>query len=258
MDERNFTAAPAFADKLRALDWKKVAIVVVALALVVVLLAVLIPALFGSSKNDPIKYMEKYDNAKEADLIRFVSEAFNGVDKGNAAKILKLLAKTDGFKEDAEEFEDSRKDAYEDKVDEYGKNFRISYKNDRDVEEKLDRDDLKSCREKIRSAGESLVAAAKDFKSMEKTDQKDLAEDMDIGYSELKELYKYLEALGRELKGASVDDGYQLEVIRTVTGKELDEPEEDEVDMVVLKVNGKWVNYEVLLSCSYGLLDLLR
>ena len=135
MDERHFTAAPTFADKLRALDWKKIAIILVALALVAVLVIVLINVIFGSSKNDPIKYMEKYDNAKEVDMIKLVSEAYNGVDGGNMAKIMKIMAKSDDFKEIVEDFEEGWKEDYEDKVDEYGKNFKITYKNDKEMEE---------------------------------------------------------------------------------------------------------------------------
>ena len=256
MDERHFTAAPTFADKLRALDWKKIAIILVALALVAVLVIVLINVIFGSSKNDPIKYMEKYDNAKEVDMIKLVSEAYNGVDGGNMAKIMKIMAKSDDFKEIVEDFEEGWKEDYEDKVDEYGKNFKITYKNDKEMEEKLDRDELKDYKANIKSMGESILDMVDEFKEMDKDEQKDAAEEMGLSYSDLKDMVEYMEALGRELKSVTVDDGYVLEVIKKTTGKELDEPEEDEVDITVLKINGKWVCYELLRNYTfYNIVD---
>ncbi len=250
MDERHFTAAPTFADKLRALDWKKIAIILVALALVAVLVIVLVTVIFGSSKNDPIKFMEKYDNAKTIDLVKMIDEAYNGLDKGNMGKILKILMKSDEYKDMFEEIEDSKIEDYEDKVDEYGKNFKITYKNDKEMEEKLDRDELKSYKSNIKSMGESILSMVDDFKDMDKDDQKDMADELGISYNDLKDMVKYMEAFGRELKSASVDEGYELEVIKTITGKELDEPEEEEIDMSVLKVNGKWINYDMLRSFS--------
>ena len=250
MDERHFTAAPSFADKLRALDWKKIAIILVALALVAVLVIVLINVIFGSSKNDPIKYKEKYANAKEIDYIKMTSEAFNGVDGGNMAKILKVLAKSEDFKDLIEEMEEGFKEDYEDNVDEYGKNFKITYKNDKEMEEKLDRDELKRYKAQIKTVGENILDLVDEFKDMDKDEQKEAAEDIGITYNDLKEMLKYLEAFGRELKSATVDDGYELEVIETITGKELDEPEEDEIDMTVLKVNGKWICLD-LISLSF-------
>ena len=210
----------------------------------------------GSSKKktnsytSPVSFMEKYDNAKEVDMIKLVSEAYNGVDGGNMAKIMKIMAKSDDFKEIVEDFEEGWKEDYEDKVDEYGKNFKITYKNDKEMEEKLDRDELKNYKANIKSMGESILDMVDEFKEMDKDEQKDAAEEMGLSYSDLKDMVKYMEALGRELKSATVDEGYELEVIKTTTGKELDEPEEDEIDMTVLKVNGKWISLDVLRSFS--------
>ena len=210
----------------------------------------------GSSKKktnsypSPVSFMEKYDNAKEVDFIKLVDEAYNGVDGGNMAKILKIMAKSDDFKEIVEDFEEGWKEDYEDKVEEYGKNFKITYKNDKEMEEKLDRDELKNYKANIKSMGESILDMVDEFKEMDKDEQKDAAEEMGLSYSDLKDMVKYMEALGRELKSATVDEGYELEVIKTTTGKELDEPEEDEIDMTVLKVNGKWISLDVLRSFS--------
>ena len=210
----------------------------------------------GSSKKktnsytSPVSFMEKYDNAKKVVFIKLVDEAYNGVDGGNMAKILKIMAKSDDFKEFIEDFEEGWVEDYEDKVDEFGKNFKISYKNDKEMEEKLDRDELQDYKASIKLMGDDILDMVDEFKEMDKDEQKDVAEDMGLSYSDLKDMVEYMEALGRELKSATVDEGYELEVIKTTTGKELDEPEEDEVDIIVLKVNGRWINYDVFRSFS--------
>ena len=118
------------------------------------------------------------------------------------------------------------------------------------MEEKLDRDELQDYKASIKLMGDDILDMVDEFKEMDKDEQKDAAEDMGLSYSDLKDMVKYMEALGRELKSATVDEGYELEVIKTTTGKELDEPEEDEVDIIVLKVNGRWINYDVFRSFS--------
>ena len=40
--------------------------------------------------------------------------------------------------------------------------------------------------------------------------------------------------------------GYELTVTVTLSGSELDEPEEDEITMTVYKVNGRWVSEDAL------------
>ena len=48
----------------------------------------------------------------------------------------------------------------------------------------------------------------------------------------------YWEACG-DLK---VTDGYDIEVVRTITGEYLDEPTEEILNITVLKVGGRWIS----------------
>lgn len=246
MDERNFTAAPSFGDKLKALDWKKILIVVAALAVVAVLVIVLLS--LGNSKTAPIGTMQKYANAKSIKMENYYKDLLSGADGGNAAKIVKLLKKSDEFKEDFEEMEENFADSYEDNADEYGKNFKIAYKSDKSVEEKIDRDDLKDYKASIKSMGEDFAELGKTLGKLKSSDLKDLAEDLDLSTSDAKELIDCLKDLGQKLKGADVTEGYDMEILTKITGSELDDPDEDDFDLTVLKVNGKWVAYPALNS----------
>ena len=247
MDERTFAAEPGFEGQKKSPNWKKIAVIagiVIVLAAVLALLCVLI--FNGSSKTTPIAVMEKYANAKEIELESVVKDMLGGIEGNNAAKIVKLASESDEFEDRIEELEETAADTYEDNQDEYGKNFKIRYKNDKEVEEKLDRDDLKDYKSRIKELGEEYAALGKALGKLKSAELKDLAEDLDMSTKDLKECIDCLKAIGQKLKGAEVSEGYDLEYLITITGSELDDPEEDDGELTVLKVNGKWVSTQGL------------
>ena len=247
MDERSFVAEPGFDGQKKRPNWKKIAVIAGIVIVLVAVLALLFTLIFNSSsKTTPIKVMEKYANAREIKLEAVVKDMVGGVEGNNAAKIIKLAAKSDEFKDKIEELEEDAVDAYEDNQDEYGKNFKIRYKNDKEVEEKLDRDDLKDYKSRIKDLGEDYAALGKALGKLKSGDLKDLADDLDMSTKELKECIDCLKTIGQKLKGAEVSEGYDLEYLITITGSELDEPEEDDGELTVLKVNGKWVSTQGL------------
>ena len=66
---------------------------------------------------------------------------------------------------------------------------------------------------------------------------------MDLRKSEVKELVAEFRSLVEDMGRVTVDKGYELEVKQIITGSELEEPEENNVTIIVLKVNGRWVSY---------------
>ena len=254
MDERNFVAEPGFDGQKKRPNWKKIAIIAAIVLVAAALVALLCVLIFGSSRTTPIRVMEKYENAREIKLETVVKDMLAGVEGNNAAKIVKLARKSDEFKNRIEELEEDAADAYEDNQDEYGKNFKIRYKNDKEVEEKLDRDELKDYKSRIKDLGEDYAALGKALGKLKSSELKDLAEDLDMSTKDLKECIDCLKAIGSKLKGAEVSEGYDLEYLITITGSELDEPEEDDGELTVLKVNGKWVStqsFSLLYSFYY-------
>ena len=259
MDDRNFVAQPGFDGQKKRPDWVKIAVIagiVIVVAAVVALLCTLIFS--GSGKTTPVKMLEKYANAKEIKVETLVRDMVGGIEGNNAAKIVKLAAKSDEFEDRFEDLEEDAADAYEDNKDEYGKNFKIRYKNDKDVEEKIDRDDLKDYKSSLKDLGEDYAALGKALGKLKSGDLKDLAEDLDMDVKDVRTCIECLKTIGSKLKGAEVSEGYDLEYLITITGSELDEPEEDDGELTVLKVNGKWVSTQgisLLYSIYYAVYD---
>ncbi len=211
----------------------------------------------GGSSNSyatPVKTMEKYDGAKEYDYIRYIGDLFNGADGGYAVKMLKIRAKGQFGQDRIGAIENNRRNRYADMLDEFGSNFKIKYKIDKDLSEKLDKERLEAYREDILSRADSLFDAVEDYHELFSSEKEEVAERWGISLDDLDRIAEYMEALGKELEGARVDAGYKLKVIRTITGRALDEPEEDEFEMIVLKVNGRWVSYSALMGLSSYLL----
>ena len=247
MDDRNFVAQPGFDGQKKRPDWKKIAVIAAVVLVAAALIVGLCLLLFNSSsRTTPIKVLEKYANAKEIEVETFVRDMIGGIEGNNAVKIVKLAAKSDEFKDRFEDLEEDAADAYEDSKDEYGKNFKIRYKNDKEVEEKLDRDELKDYKSDLKSLGEDYAALGKALGKLKSGDLKDLAEDLDMDVKDVKACIECLKTIGQKLKGAEITEGYDLEYLITITGSELDEPEEDDGELTVLKINGKWVSTQGL------------
>lgn len=246
MDQMNYTPASGIGDRAKSLSWKKIAVIagiVIVLAAVIALLCVLI---FGSSRTTPLAVMEKYANAKQIKLETVVKDMLGGIEGNNTAKIVKIARSSEEFKDRIEELEETSADTYEDNQDEYGKNFKIRYKNDKEVEEKIDKDDLKDYRSNIRELGDKYYDLGKALGKVKSADLKDLADDLDMSTKDLKACIDCLKTIGQKLKSADVSEGYDLEYFIIITGSELDEPDEDDGELTVLKVNGKWVSTQGL------------
>lgn len=247
MDDRNFVAQPGFDGQKKRPDWKKIAIIAAVVLVAAALIVGLCLLLFNSSsRTTPIKVLEKYANAKEIEVETVVRDMIGGIEGNNAAKLIRLADDSDEFEDRFEELEEDAADAHQDKQDEYGKNFKIRYKNDKEVEEKLDRDELKDYKSDLKSLGEDYAALGKALGKLKSGDLKDLAEDLDMDVKDVKACIECMKTIGSKLKGAEVSDGYDLEYLITITGSELDEPEEDDGELTVLKINGKWVSTQGL------------
>ncbi|MGX8692916.1 MAG: hypothetical protein ACSW8E_04070 [Clostridia bacterium] len=259
MDERNFVPQPGFDGEKKRPSWKKIAIIAAVVLVAAALIVGLCLLLFNSSsRTTPLKMLEKYANAKEVKFETYVKDMVGGIEGNNAAKIVKLAAKSDEFKDRLDEISEDAADGYEDKQDEYGKNFRFSYRNDKEVEEKLDRDELKDHKNSLKSLGEDYAALGKALGKLKSSELKDLAEDLDMDVKDVKTCIECLKAIGQKLKGADVTDGYDLEYLITITGSELDEPEEDDGKLTVLKINGKWAStlgFSLLYAIYYAVTD---
>ncbi len=239
MDETAFS--PVTEEKKKGFPWKKIGIiaaVIAALAVVFLLLSLLI---FRSDKTTPLKALEKAANARELKLEVLYKNYVGGFENDRSVKIIKLLRESDEFEDWFENYEDVREDQINDRIDEYGKDFKFRYEIDKGSEEKLDRDELKEQKSALKELGEMYADLGKALGKIKGDDLEDLADDLDLDVKELKELTACLKEIGSQLKSAEVTEGYTYDYTITITGSELDDPEEDDYEMTVLKVNGKWI-----------------
>ena len=107
--------------------------------------------------------------------------------------------------------------------------------------EKLDKDELKEAKEQIKSSGKSLKNMVERTEDWDSDDWADAAESMELYKSQAKSYYKIMKNIGSIMSKAKVTEGYKITVEIKITGSELDEPEVEEEDFYVYKVNGRWV-----------------
>ena len=228
----------------------------VALALIIVAV-ILITLLAGGGKTSPFSVIEKIYNGKITSYETAVVKLLNGADKNTVSNIIKIMKKNDDFKEHYLEYnEEKLASILEHFEDEYGDDYKVRVRNERDSEEQLDEDDLDDYKDDLKELGKRYAALGKSLGSLKSSEKKDLADDLDISVSDLNKLIGYIKDLGSILKSAKVTDGYELEAEMTISGSELDEPETNYENLTVLKVNGKWVSefgYEELENLYYAL-----
>ena len=85
------------------------------------------------------------------------------------------------------------------------------------------------------------IKSTKNAEDMDSDDLADAAEELGISKSQLKEGIKLIKSFAKQCKNAKVSAGYEVEIVVSIDGKELDEPEEQEMTINVYKVNGNWV-----------------
>ena len=245
-------AKRSFLDKLK--EQKKLVAGVVAALVVLILAIAILPGLFGSYKT-PVKQSVASMNAKKLDLERNFVGSMGGFGKSELKQIYKILSSSDNFKDYKEDREDTFEDSLDDVKDEFGKNWKVSYKiEDKD---KLDKDDLKDAKDAIKSTANGLIDWADSILDMDNDDLKDTAEEMGLKKDDLKKLAQLCKYLGKKLKKANVSAGYDLDVNITIKGS--DDDDDYDADMTVVKVGGKWVllnsvtSYYAITSLFYAL-----
>ena len=244
MDDFTYTPPAAgkasLKDRILGMDKKLLAIIGGAAALLLVVIILIAVFAGGGSKTSPLSLMEKYVNRENVRYEDYLNDYTGKLVGSKAVKIVKILRSNEDFAEYFENIEESFAGRYEDRCDEYGEDFKIRYKNDRDSEDEIDEDDLDDYKDMLKELGKSYVELSKELSKMKNSEKKDLAEELDISLRDLNKIIDCMKDIGTELKGAKVTEGYELNYDITITGSELDEPEEDNGTMNVYKINGKW------------------
>ena len=250
--------ANAFLDKIKAkanalidlfkADRKQFFIKVgsVALAVVLAVTAILVTfSLLTNTKKTPLQIEKKYMNKKRGyNPLTAQAEMLNGFTEKEWKQIYKIMSKSDEYADYIDEFKENHADNVEDMKDEYGRNYKYTYKIT--DSEKLEKEDLRAFRKQIRSAAKSLDSFIEETEDYDFDDWSDAADETGLSRKQLKKVVKLLKKIEKKWSKAKVTKGYELEVTVKLTGKELDEPEEHETTVRVYKVNGRWISEDAL------------
>ncbi len=215
---------------------------------VVLLIAVIV--LISSMNNTyktPLELEMKLRNSKTYSAYEKAEQNIaNGLAESEQAKLAKIMKKAEDYKDNLEDAKEEFEEEIEELEEEYGKNYKYSYKiEDKD---KIDDDDLKDLKKKIRDwAKDGAENIEEEIEDYDSDDWEDMADELDISKADAKNLAKAYIDYYKYWKDVKVTAGYKLEVTYITTGSELDEPEEDEDNVVyVVKVNGRWVDADEL------------
>ena len=212
----------------------------VAIAAIVVALVLFV---FNTYKT-PLALAEKAANNKKASVALDKQVAMlNGFCEDEYKEIVKVLKKSDYYEDMLEQYEEQ----IEYYKDEYGSNYKIKYKITN--KEKIDKDELKELRDEIREMGEEMLY---ELEEADSDYYEEGADELGISESQAKKIVKAMKSVAKTLKKAKITEGYTLTVTETIKGSELDEPEEDEYEIEVYKINGRWVSSSALFLVFYG------
>ncbi len=221
-------------EKIKAVPVKIWALIGGGIAAIIAIIVVL--SLLGNTYKTPIKAAEKVLNSKSVkQVIDRAPAVLNGFGEDEAKVLIGIAKKSDLYKDNIEDIEETFDNAIEMVEDTLGKNYKISLKvTDK---EKLEKDDLKNFRDQLRAIGKmgSLL------EDLDNDDYDDMADELGISKAQAKKAVKNVLAFCKDCKGAKVQKGYELTIEVKITGKELDDPVEFEIALDVFKVDGRWV-----------------
>lgn len=215
-----------------------------------VVVAIILLATLTNTKSTPLSNIAKIANAKKFDkVLSLAPKAMNGFCESEIKNIIKIAKKSDMYKE----YEDDINDSFEELVDglkeQYGDNYKITYKiTDK---EKMDKDDCEDIQDAMKDMGKLVTSAVKEVKKMDDDVWEELEDQTGLKEKEMKKILDEVDSIGSKMKKAKVTAGYELEVTLILKGSELDEPEETEININVIKVNGRWIIDFVSPLASY-------
>lgn len=258
MNEYNMNAAPEVSEFLdegaqqapqsgfqKLFNEHKNKLIIAAGAIVAIVALILVLSFLGNTYKTPVKLMEKQANNKKFSAMFDSSTAvLNGFLEKEVNGVLKIMKKSDSYEDMMEDQKDYFEDHLEDMEDEYGKNFKYTYKIvDKD---ELEKDDLRDFRDNLRSLADEIEWLEDEVDDFDSDDWEDMADELEISKGDAKDLVNEILDIGKVCKKAKVTAGYELTVEILLDGSELDEPEESEMTVYVYKVDGRWIAYEGL------------
>lgn len=214
----------------------------------------------------PIRQAEKLANLSSYDLEKAGMDALNKVGIKQWKKILDIMHNSDAYWDTMKEAGKLIERNYEYNLDTYGEDYKLQL---REIEKlELTKYELRDYRRTLQNHLndiEDMVDSAEEFTS---EDWRDFAEELDLTKRDAKRLVAEYGELLDDLGRLQVTEGYEVVLERVITGEFVEDseeettaaqteettvtanteeaeeaPEYETVTIVVLKVNGRWVQY---------------
>lgn len=213
----------------------------VAVVALVVALVLGLFMLFGKAPNKfhtPLDLQMKVENALSyEDYESAQLKLSNGLVDSLAKDYLDAMKQSESY--DADGAKDTFQEMLEEYQNEYGEDFKHSY--EILTKQELDKDQLEEVQAEIREEFEDL------YQEVGEAEADDLEELAGIKKDDAEKLLKSAIDFCKKMESAKVTAGYEMEVVYSVEGSELEEPLElDKTTVNVYKVNGRWVTLDSL------------
>lgn len=176
----------------------------------------------------------------------------NGLGKRELKKIFRLLKDSDCFLDWKDEQIDDMVENSDLLCEAFGDDY--SFKFEMKEKTKLTSAELREYRSTLQdyiSQLNRILDYADDFDT---SDWGEFADTIDLTKTDAKKLIEMLSDLQDDLGRLEVTKGYELDYNSVISGSYLEEPEESSDKMIVLKVNGRWIDSTGL----YYLADFLQ
>ena len=221
---------------------------IIAAAIAVVLVAVIVLAgVMSNTYKTPLDLQLKQQNSRKVpkSLNGMISQ-LNGFSEKEMKNLIDILEKSDIYEELLEGVQDTFEEQVEDYENQYGENYKFSYVID--YKEELEKEDLRNFKAMIKRQAENMKESVEETEDWDSSDWEDIADEIGLTKAQLKKLIRALEDLCDTWSDVKVTKGYELTVLKTVDGSELDEPKEMTSTVYVFKVNGRWISSAAIYS----------
>lgn len=197
--------------------------------------------LMHSDLRTPVKLAQQFANAASVDAEEYYRAITDGCEGGSAAKIVRLLKKGTVSAQSVADWEAARAAAHEALAAQYGERVKVRYQLKENGTEPLALEQLKSLRSEIKELGEDYYALGQALSERKGEELAALADTLGMDAGDAKALFKAIRAVGQKLKGAEIPEGYELELLCTVSGGRKTDTAESDVYLTALQVNGCWL-----------------
>ena len=210
----------------------------------------------GNTYDSPVKLLLAQKNAKKYQSVEdAMVDALNGLYEEEIRDIFKILGKSQVYQEYWDELEDEFEDNLEEFEDKYGSRWKYTYKLE-------DKDDVKE-KDRVAFYREMLVMASSidshiaEIENYNDQYWEDYLEELGLSKDEAEDLMEAVKKLGEAIRDSEVEEAYYLQLDITLESDTLDTPENDDYNMYVYKIDGRWVSGDAINRLWYCV-DLVR